>query len=270
MEHLLTTLSLFRYALAGIVLVSFICSYLGVYLVLKRIIFLGVAIAQISSMGVAFAFLLHLPPMVFSLLFTFLGMLIMSMSQNLAGKRLSQEGIVGLAFVTASAVTTLMMAKSPLGIHEVEHVVYGDILTISPLQVYIALGVVATVITLHLLFYKEFIFVSFDYDMAKAQGVNSALWNMLLYFSIGAAIAIGIMIAGNMMITSCIILPALNGLILANRLRNVFIVSCIQGVCTATLAFFISYLLDLPYGPTAAASSFVTLGFSFIAYRFKK
>lgn len=268
MEHLLTTLSLFRYALAGIVLVSFICSYLGVYLVLKRIIFLGVAIAQISSMGVAFAFLLHLPPMVFSLLFTFLGMLIMS--QNLAGKRLSQEGIVGLAFVAASAVTTLMMAKSPLGIHEVEHVVYGDILAISPLQVYIALGVVVTVITLHLLFYKEFIFVSFDYDMAKAQGVNSALWNMLLYFSVGAAIAIGIMIAGNMMITSCIILPALNGLILARRLRNVFIVSCIQGVCTATLAFFISYLLDLPYGPTAAASSFVTLGLSFIAYKFKK
>ncbi|MFN3466762.1 MAG: metal ABC transporter permease [Candidatus Brocadiales bacterium] len=268
MEHFLTTLSLFRYALSGIVLVSFICSYLGVYLILKRIIFLGVAIAQISSMGVAFAFLLHLPPTVFSLLFTFLGMLIMS--QNLAGKRLSQEGIVGLAFVTASAVTTLMMAKSPLGIHEVEHVVYGDILAISPMQVYIALGVVITVITLHLLFYKEFIFVSFDYDMARAQGMNSALWNMLLYFSIGASIAIGIMIAGNMMITSSIILPALNGLVLATRLRNVFIISCIQGVCTATIAFFISYLLDLPYGPTTAASSFVTLGFSFIAYRFKK
>ncbi len=268
MEHFVATLSLFRYALAGIVLVSFICSYLGVYIVLKRIIFVGVAIAQISSMGVAFAFLLHLPPTIFSILFTLLGMLFMS--QKLVGKRLSQEGIVGLCFVTAWAVTALMMAKSPLGIHEVEHIVFGDILTISPMQVYTALGVVITIITLHLLFYKEFLFVSFDYDMAKAQGVNSALWDILLYFSIGAAIAIGIMIAGNMMITSCIILPALNGLIFAQRLRNVFIISCIQGVCTATLGFLISYFLDLPYGPTAAASSFVTLGFSFIAYKFKK
>jgi ABC-type Mn2+/Zn2+ transport system permease subunit len=267
MDELLTTLSLFRYALAGIVLVSFICSYLGVYIVLKRIIFVGVAIAQISSMGVAFAFLIGLPPMIFSLLFTLLGML--GMSTRPGGKKLSQESIIGLGFIAASAITILMMAKSAVGLHEIEHVVYGDILAISPLQVYIALGVVATIITIHLLFYKEFVFVSFDYDMARALGIKAALWNLLLYLTIGAAIAIGIMIAGNMMVTSAIILPAINGLVLSRRMRMVFIISSIQGVATATIAFFLSYLLDIPYGPTAAASSFVTLGFSFIAFKLR-
>lgn len=267
MQELLATISLFRYALAGIILVSFICSYLGVYIVLKRIIFVGVAIAQISSMGVAFAFLLGLPPMIFSVLFTLLGM--WGMSVKFAGKRLSQEGIIGLGFITALAITTLLMAKSALGIHEIEHVVYGDILAIRPLQVYIALGVVVTIITIHLLFYKEFVFVSFDYDMARALGLRAAFWNLILYFTIGAAIAIGIMIAGNMMITASIILPPINGLILSRNLKLAFIISVIQGVSTATVAFFLSYLLDLPYGPTAAASSFVTLGFSFIAFRLR-
>lgn len=267
MDDFLTTISLFRYAITGIILVSFICSYLGVYIVLKRIIFVGVAIAQISSLGVAFALLLGLPPMAFSILFTLLGMF--GMSTNPGGKRLSQEAIIGLGFITASAVTILLMAKSALGLHEIEHIVYGDILAISPLQVYIALGAVVTIITIHLLFYKELVFVSFDYDMARALGINARLWNLILYLTIGAAIAIGIMIAGNMMIIAAIILPPINGLILSTRLRNAFIISSIQGVSTATFAFFLSYLLDLPYGPTAAASSFVVLGFSFIAFKLR-
>lgn len=267
MDEFLNTISLFRHAIVGIMLVSFICSYLGVYIVLKRIIFVGVAIAQISSVGVAFALLVGLPPMAFSLLFTLLGMF--GMSTNPGGKRLSQEAIIGLGFITAMAVTTLLMAKSALGIHEIEHIVYGDILAISPIQVYTTLGAVIITITLHLLFYKEFVFVSFDYDMARALGIHAALWNLLLYLTIGAAIAIGIMIAGNMMIIASIILPPINGLILSKRLRTAFIISCIQGVSTATVAFFFSYLLDLPYGPTAAAGSFIVLGFSFIAFKFR-
>ncbi len=267
MDELITTVSLFRYAIAGIILVSFICSYLGVYIVLRRIIFVGVAIAQISSVGVAFALLLGLPPMVFSLVFTLLGMF--GMSTNPGGRRLSQEAIIGLGFITASALTILLIAKSALGIHEIEHIVNGDILAISPMQVYITLGVVIIIITLHLLFYKEFVFVSFDYDMARALGVKATLWNLLLYLTVGAAIAIGIMIAGNMMIIATIILPPINGLILSKHLKTAFIISSIQGVSTATVAFFISYLFDLPYGPTAAASSFVTLGFSFIAFKFR-
>lgn len=267
MDDFLTTISLFRYAIAGIILVSFICSYLGVYIVLKRIIFVGVAIAQISSAGVAFALLLSLPPMIFSVLFTLLAML--GMSTNPGGKRLSQEAIIGLGFMVASAVTALLMAKSALGIHEIEHIVFGDILAVSPTQVYAALGVVVTIITIHLLFYKELVFVSFDYDMARALGIRAAFWNLILYLTIGAGIAIGIMIAGNIMIISAIIIPPINGLILSRRLSIVFVISCIQGVSTAILAFFLSYLFDLPYGPTAAASSAVVLGFSFIAFKLR-
>ncbi|MEE9201047.1 MAG: metal ABC transporter permease [Candidatus Brocadiales bacterium] len=267
MDDFFTTISLFRHAIAGIILVSFICSYLGVYIVLKRIIFVGVAVAQISSFGVAFALLLGLPPMIFSMLFTLLGML--GMSRNPGGKRLSQEAIIGIGFITASAVTILLMAKSALGIHEIENIVYGNVLAVTPTQVYIALGVVVTIITVHLLFYKEIVFVSFDYDMARALGIKAAFWNLILYLSIGAGIAIGIMIAGNLMIVAAIILPPINGLILCKRLSNVFIVSCVQGVSTATLAFFISYLVDLPYGPTAAASSSVVLGLSFIAFKLR-
>src|SRR5437764_14261102 len=83
--------------LAGL-LVAGICGYIGVYVVLKRIVFVGASLAQISSAGIALAFLLgqSLPfaskhPLAISLIVTLFGVLIYS--QQSLSRRIPQESI---------------------------------------------------------------------------------------------------------------------------------------------------------------------------------
>src|ERR1041384_2046595 len=158
-------------------LVGLVCPLVGVYLVLRRLIFMGVALPQISSCGIAFAFALqawgvlphiheseHRLAFVGSVLFTVPTILLLSFLVRRGSG--SVEGRLGTVYVLAGAWSILLLVTNPLGEHGLLDMLKGEIITVSNADLGRTALTFAVVALLLFLYQKEFLLVSFDREMA--------------------------------------------------------------------------------------------------------
>ena len=130
-------------------------SYLGVHVVGRGIVFVDLALGQISSLGVAFAAFIGTGFTSIPLIFTLVGALLMSFI-NIRDKRLKQEAIIGILYAFASALTVLLISKTPHGDSDIQEVLFGNILSVSWEQI-TTIGIVFGAIALmQLVFFKKF------------------------------------------------------------------------------------------------------------------
>lgn len=252
--------------LAGTAIVAAICSYLGVFIVLRRAVFVGAALAQVSSLGVALALFVgglvgaqqlqghaHVAPQPFALALTIVASVLMAIQHR--ERRLPRETLIGVAYAGASALAILVVAISVHAESEVLNLLFGNVLTIDTVEV-VGLGALAISVGLvHGFFYKEFLFVSFDPDMAMALGVRAWLWNIVLFLTIGVTISLAIRAAGALVVFNFLVLPAATALLFGRSLRTAFVLSVILGVISSFVGIALSYVGDLPSGPTIVAVS---------------
>jgi ABC-type Mn2+/Zn2+ transport system permease subunit len=254
---------LFRDALYGALVISLACSVLGVYVVLRRIVFVGAALAQLSSAGIALALFLsgmgvlsgltgH--PVAMALIVTLAGALFFGMEGGSARGPVPPDATIGVAYAVAAAAGILLIAKAATGeAHDI--FLQGNILSITRKDTLVLLGVSVPVLLVHGLFYKEFLFVSFDRETARTLGYRVGNWNLLLYLTLGLVIAFAMQFAGVMLVFNFLVLPAVTGMLLARGMAGVFTWSVVSALLAAVVGFSLSVPYDLPTGPTMIAVS---------------
>ena len=264
---------LLRNALVASVAVGLVCPLVGVYFVLRRMIFLGVALPQLSAAGVAFAFLVksvagvhqhgemgeRALAMVGSLGFAFVGLLVLAALERRGRETL--EGRIGIAYAFAAAASILFVSADPYGEAEMTHLLRGDIVTTTASGLRLLLGVLGTVALVLFALRKEILLVSFDRDMAVVLGKRAALWDTLLYLLIGVTISFGVMTAGPLVTFGFLVVPPLTARLLTRHMVTFSLVAAGLGAVTAFVGFYIAYRFDLPLGPTDVTLAIVVLLF---------
>ena len=148
----------------------------------------------------------------------------------------------------------LLIAKAKTGeAHDI--FLQGNILGITRTDTLVLVAVTVPVLLVHAIFYKEFLFVSFDRETARTLGYNVRFWNLLLYFTLGVVIAYAMQFAGVMLVFNFLVLPAVTGLLLARTMRGIFVVAIASALLAALIGFSISVPFDLPSGPSIIAVS---------------
>src|SRR5215510_12242185 len=143
-------------AFVAAVITGILLSYLGVHVVGRGIVFVDLALGQISSLGVAFAAFISTGVTTIPLTFALAGALLMSLI-NIRDKRLKQEAIIRIFYAFSSALTVLLISKTPHGDSDIQEVLFGNILATSQEQIS-QLGIVFGCIALvQLVFFKKFI-----------------------------------------------------------------------------------------------------------------
>lgn len=269
-----STVLLFKDAMYGALIIALACSVLGVYVVLRRIVFVGAALAEISSAGIALALWLsgrgfggqithH--PVVFALIFGLAGALFFSLGQG-GRSGIPPDATIGVTYAVAAAAGILLIAKAVVGeAHDI--FLQGNILGITRTDTYVLLAIAVPVLLVHLFFYKEFLFVSFDRETARTLGFRVAAWNAFLYFTLGLVIAFAMQFAGVMLVFNFLVLPAVTGLLLSRSMGGVFAVAIGSGVIAALVGFTLSVPFDLPSGPAIIAASGVLAALAWGARR---
>jgi ABC-type Mn2+/Zn2+ transport system permease subunit len=254
---------LFREALYGALVIAVACSVLGVYVVLRRIVFVGAALAQLSSAGIALAMFLsgagvaagltgH--PVAVALVVTLAGALFFGMEGGGARGPVPPDATIGVAYAVAAAAGILLIAKAAGGeAHDI--FLQGNILSITTRDTLLLLAITIPVLLVHGVFYKEFLFVSFDRETARTLGYRVGGWNLLLYGTLGLVIAIAMQFAGVMLVFNFLVLPGVTGLLLARSMGGVFFWSVLSAVLAAVVGFSLSVPYDLPTGPAMIAVS---------------
>ncbi len=119
-------------ALVVSVVMGLLLSYLGVHVVGRGIVFVDLALGQISMLGVAFAKYLEMDPTSIAMGFTQWGAFLLSVI-NVKDNRLKQEAIIGIVYAVASAV--LLISKAPHGEADISEVLFGSFFTVTTPQI---------------------------------------------------------------------------------------------------------------------------------------
>jgi ABC-type Mn2+/Zn2+ transport system permease subunit len=261
-SELLSPDFLFRNAILGGLGVALLCSVLGVYLVLRRLILIGVALPQASAAGIAAVFWLtghghagegstHGLALLGSLAATFAALALLVTGQRRA--RAPAEWGVGALFASSAAATILFIAMNPKGDIEMAGLLRGELLAITSRDLRALALVLAAVGSLFILFRRDLLLCSFDPEFARTLGRDPARYDLLLYLLFGGGIALGVITAGPLLVFGFLVLPALAALRLAPGLGSAFAVSAALAALSFLGGFALSYRADLPAGPTCVA-----------------
>lgn len=243
----------FQNALMAGVLTALLCSLLGVYVVLTRIVFVGITLAQLASAGVALALLLHLYPLTMALILTLAG--VAFYAWLLPQRKVPMEAVIGTSYVFAAALGILLVALNPTGEARSLNVLFGNILSVQTGEL-LALAAAFTVIAaLHFVFYKEFLFVAFDFETAQAMGLRAQFWNLLFYLTLGIAIGLSIRSMGVLLVFAFLVVPAVTARLLARSMAGMFTLAALFGGLSVPLGLYAAYRIDLPTGTAVAATT---------------
>ena len=258
-------------------LVGFATPLVGMYLFLRRLVFMGVALPQISSCGIAFAFalqgwgLLHHAhktaeeqalALVGSTLFTLIAIAIFAVLER-RGKG-SPEARIGAFYVLAGAISILLLVKNPFGEHGLLDRLKGEIIAVTKGELIFTATILAAVIAVLLLFRKHFLMVSFDREMALTLKTRVLFWDGLLFTLIGMTISTSVLSVGPLVTFGFLLLPPLIAHQFAATMRQFALMSSAVGGISAFTGFALAYRWDLPVGAMDVALLGAVLAVAFV------
>ena len=238
-------------------------SYLGLHVIRRKVIFVDLALAQIAALGGIVAFLFGLMPhtsgaYVFSLLFTFCGAAVFSLTR-LKDDRIPQEAVIGLVYALAAAIGILIIDRAPHGAEHIKEVLTGSILWVKGSSVAIAAVVYLAVGIFHWVFRRRFTLISTDPAEAHRRGINVRLWDFLFYMSFGLVITHSVDTAGVLLVFVFLVVPAIMALLITDRLWLQLVIGWGMGAMVSVIGLAGSYMLDFPSGPMVVATYGVVL-----------
>lgn len=234
-------------------LTGLLLSYMGVHVVGRGIVFVDLALGQISSLGVAFAAFIGTGLTSIPLIFTLSGALLMSFI-NIRDKRLRQEAVIGILYAFTSALTVLFISKTPHGDSDIQEVLFGNILSVSWAEI-TTMGIVfGAIAILNLVFHKKFFALteSFENGTNHLVGIFN-VWNFLFYISIGLAIVFAVRTNGVIPVFSFLIIPAVSAIMIAKSMRTVIIIALVISLLGSFFGLNFSFHYDFPAGSSIVA-----------------
>jgi zinc transport system permease protein len=266
-QEFLSAREIWQVPLTASVLAGALLGALGVFVVLRRTVFVSAALTQLSTVGLVAALLVEeilrissehtTVQLVVAIALSVVGALVLGTFRS---RRLPAEAAVGGVWVAASALVVIGLSR--LLVHEAHDlggIVFGNAVAV-PGEELAALAVVAVVCAVvHTLFAKELAFVSFDAETARALGMNVSLWDAILFLTLGLAIPVTARALGALPVFAFLTLPASAALLARARFRAAFAVAAILGVVAAGGGYVLSWLWELPTGATMVALAGILL-----------
>ena len=238
-------------------------SYLGLHVLRRKVIFVDLALAQIAALGTTVGFLFGIMPdsmgaYWFSLLFTFIGAAIFSISR-IRHEKIPQEAVIGLAYAVAAAVAILVIDKAPHGAEHIKEILTGSILWVKWETIRNAAIVYTFIGVFHYIFRHQFILISENPQKAYEKGMSVRFWDFLFYVSFGVVITHSVGTAGVLLVFVFLVVPAITSMLITDVLWKQLMIGWIMGVLVSIGGLYISYSADLPSGPTVVSFYGVTL-----------
>jgi zinc transport system permease protein len=236
---------LVRAVIVGL-LVSLCAALLGVSLVLKRYSMIGDGLSHVGFGALAIATAMHTAPLAVSIPIVVLAaFLLLRISEN---SKIKGDAAIALISTSSLAVGVLVVSLTTGMNTDVCNYMFGSILVMSHSDVVLSIILAAVVLTMFVFFYNKIFAVTFDESFAKATGVKTGLYNMMIAFLTAITIVLGMRMMGALLISSLIIFPALTSMRLCKKFRSVTICSAIVSVTCFFTGVVISYVKATPTG----------------------
>jgi zinc/manganese transport system permease protein len=222
-------------------------AYFGIHILERGIIFVDLALAQFIGIGIALSFLLggerHV---LLSLIFAIIGALILAISKR-AAKYVNIEAFIGVLYIFSVSAAILILDRSPHGLEEFKNIINGNIIWVTPADIFSTFIVYGLVGALHVVLRKKFFALSFE--------GKGSFWLELLFFTSFAVVLVkSVRMAGILQVFSFLVIPALIGRTFFREPFKVLMTGWLLGVIVSIGGIFLSYKLDIPTAPVIVVS----------------
>lgn len=248
---------LWRSLVAAIVIGS-LCSFLGVFVVLKGLSFAGAGIAHGAFAGVALAFLIGADPFIFGLLFALVMVWLVGVSSKKGN--LNVDASIGILFAVTMALAVLFIGMMKQYNTELFGFLFGNILAVTPKDLTFMSLIFVGVISVLLIGFRAFYYWAFDETMAEASGVAMPFVFFLFLSLLALSIVASLKVVGELLVTAFMVIPASSAYQLTYSFKKMIVLSVLLGALASVLGLIASFIWDVPSG----ASIVIVLGIEFI------
>ena len=242
-----------RQALTAGVLMGILCPIVGTYLLVQRMALLGDVVAHAVLPGLAIANFLNIPLLAGAFVSGMLGTFVTGWIRSHSKVKVDAAMAITFSSFFSLGIALLTSLRSRL---DLEELLFGDILSIAPADVW-EIGLVTLAVSIGVkVFYKELLFFTFDPLGAEAVGLPVAAMNVGLMAAITLTIVASIKAVGVILVVALMVSPAAAAYLLTKELHWMMVVGTGLGVFSSLTGMYVSYYLNTPSGPAIALTLF--------------
>ena len=254
-----------RNALVAALLASIACGIIGVYVVVKRIVFISGGIAHAAFGGIGLGYFLGIEPLLSVVPFS-IGS---ALSMGIVGRRtkIPEDTAIGILWAIGVALGIIFIGMTPGYAPDLFGYLFGSILTVPTSDILLMLILDATIIVTVIALYREFQAISFDEEYATAIGLPTERLYLLLLCLIALTVVLLIKVVGVILVIALLTMPAALSKRFTHRLSSMMFLSVFLCAFFTTGGLWLSYVLDLPSGATIVLFSGFTFFMSYVLFR---
>lgn len=235
-----------RLALVEVVVMGVVAGFLGTYVVMRGLAFVGDAISHAVFPGVVIAFLAE------SSLFlgaaAFGGLTAIAISTLSLTRRIREDTAIGIVFAGSFALGVVLISTSPGYTRDLTSFLFGDVLAVTTTDIVLSLTVGGASLVVALMLRRVLTLAAFDREMAVSMGLPVFWLDTLLLLLITMTIVISLRAVGNILVLAMFVTPAATARLLVDDMGRMMVLSSVIGALSGVVGLYISWHTDLASG----------------------
>lgn len=252
-----------RTGMLAATIVGVTCAVLGVYVVLRRMAFIGDALAHTVLPGVVLAYLNGWN--------LFVGALIAGLTTALGIGWMSRRNAVredtaiGVLFTGMFALGILLIS-TVRSFRDFTHILFGNILGVTPNDLLLISGLSIAILLILLIFHKELELTSFDTIYAEVIGVRADRLRSLLLILLALTVVTSIQVVGVVLTSAMLVTPAAAASLLTRRLARMMLIAGLIAIGSAMVGLYTSYYARVSSGAAIVLACTASFGVAWLVH----
>jgi len=236
-----------RALITGIV-ISILTGIISVFVVLRRVSFIGSGISHAAFGGVAIGFFAGINPMITAMIYS---ILIAFGIERISSKgKVAEDTAIGVFFSSSMALGIVLIGLSKSYNVDLFGYLFGSILAISENEMWLTIGITIVILAALAVIMKELLLTTFNEELAIVSGIPTRLIKSIFLVSMAVAIVMSIKVVGIILVSALLVIPGAVAQLISRRFYPMMLISCFIALFSTIAGLYLSYQFDVSSGGT--------------------
>jgi ABC-type Mn2+/Zn2+ transport system permease subunit len=238
----------FRHGLFAAVLVGALCGFIGVYVVLRRMSYIGHGLSHAIFGGAVLSYMLHINFFIGAGLWALIaaGLIHLISHRRLVGA----DAAIGVVTTSSFAIGVAIVSTYRSFTRNIEAALFGNILGITQKDLWIVTAISLAVFLGLWIIRRQLLFSTFDPEVAAAYGISTGWIDFSFIILLAITVLASTQILGVTLVAAAIVIPPVIARYLTKRFQILLIISPVIGALCGAGGMYLSYYLDISSAAT--------------------